>query len=94
MKDTEKKIRRQDSRQPEGSPSAGATQPAGKKSEPKEGLGFHSGRETPKPEAVRPVEPDEGAHERCVNQQTGSGDSNPKKRTDNSFGIRTKDSKE
>jgi hypothetical protein len=78
---SEKKISQQALRQTEASPSMGATPVAGKSND---AYGAEVARKAAvkrnKPEAVREVKADEGAHERCVNQQTGNGDSNPKKR--------------
>ena len=70
-------------------PEAGTRQPKGKSSECDAVL--RTGLQ-PKPEAVTTIDltVNKGAHERCVNQQTGDGDSNPKKKTASQWGVKEK----
>jgi hypothetical protein len=73
-----------------GQPSSGARS-CGKPQQNAEGAGVHSGRKAPKSSPVAEVKRDQnaGAAIKAGNIQSSYGDSAPKKRSSNSFGIKT-----
>jgi hypothetical protein len=74
-----------------GSPSSGARQKSGTSNQPDANL--KTGKR--KSEQVREIDPEvnAGGAIKCGNIQSNFGSSSPKKRTENSWGLPTKDSK-